>query len=83
MKTLTERMNTQIGQVNGAHVMSKTYLGFAAYDTLCLICAELDIDLSEIEDSDFYSCSLVLEWAVWAANKNAGGDCGKFSVWFD
>lgn len=83
MTTLTERMNTQVGEVSGAHVMKRTNIGFAAYDTLCLICSDMNIDLASVDDSDFDSCAIVLEQLVHAANQNADGDCGSFSVWFD
>lgn len=43
--------------VAGAHVMTNTHLCFSAYDTLCLICAELNVDLADVADSDFDSAS--------------------------
>lgn len=80
MKTLTERMNMKFGAVNGAHVMKNVNLGLAAYDTLCLICSELNIDLSDVADSDFDSASIVLDDFCKAANPETGY---TVSVWFD
>lgn len=59
MKTLSERMNLKIGIVEDAHVIKNINLGIAVYDTLCLICAELNIDLKDISDSDFDSTGII------------------------
>jgi len=80
MKTLTERINVQFGEVENAHVMQRVHMGFAAYDTLCLICAELDVDLTNISDSDFNSTSIVLENFISGANEGTGY---TVSAWFD
>ena len=80
MKTLSEQMNMKFGVVSDAHVMKNVNLGFAAYDTLCLICSELKVDLSEVADSDFDSASMILEDFVKSANKETGY---TVSVWFD
>jgi len=80
MKTLAERMNMAFGEIENAHVMKNVNLGFAAYDTLCLACAELDVDLSEVTDSDFDSTSIVLSDFVDSANESTGY---AVSVWFD
>lgn len=80
MKSLSEKMNMKFGEVGGAHVMKRVNMGFAAYDTLCLICAELDIDLSEVAHSDFDSASMTLDAFVKSANEETGY---TVSVWFD
>ena len=80
MKTLSERMNMKFGAVSGAHVMTRVSKRFAAYDTLCLICAELDTDLSDVSDYDFESASDILEYFVMSANDRTGY---VVSVWFD
>lgn len=80
MKTLSERMNMKFGVVEGAHVMKNVHLGLNAYDTLCLICSELNIALSGVSDSDFDSASIVLDDFCKAANDDTGY---TVSVWFD
>lgn len=80
MKTLSERMSMKFGEVDGAHIMKKVNLGVAAYDTLCLICSELDIDLDSVEDSDFDSASTILNDFCNAANDDTGY---TVSVWFN
>lgn len=80
MNTLTEKMNMKFGEVSGAHVMKNVNMGFAAYDTLCLICAELNVKLDDISDSDFDSASIALKSFVNSANEETGY---TVSVWFD
>lgn len=80
MQTLSERMNMKVGAVAGAHVMTNTHLGFSASDTLCLICAELDVDLADVADSDFDSASIILEGFAKSLDESVGY---TMSVWFD
>lgn len=80
MKTLSERMNMKFGEVECAHVMKNVNFRFNAYDTLCFICSELNIDLDKISDSDFDSASIILEDFCKAANDQTGY---TVSVWFD
>jgi DNA-binding Xre family transcriptional regulator len=80
MNTLSERINMKFGVVSDAHVMRNVNLGFAAYDTLCFICAELDVDLSDVTDSDFDSASIALDDFVKSANDDTGY---TVSVWFN
>lgn len=80
MKTLAERMNMKFGEVEHAHVMKNVNLGLNAYDTLCFICSELNIDLDKISDSDFDSASIILKDFCKAANEQTGY---TVSVWFD
>lgn len=80
MKTLSERMNMKFGEVENAHVMKNVHLGLNAYDTLCLICSELNINLDKISDSDFDSASIILDDFCKAANDQTGY---TVSVWFD
>lgn len=79
-KTLSESMNMKFGVVDNAHVMNRVNLGLAAYDTLCLICAELDVDLKHISDSDFDSAAMILGDFCKSANEDTGY---TVSVWFD
>jgi len=80
MKALSERMNMKFGKVNGAHIINKVNLGLNAYDTLCFICSELDIDLNSVEDDDFGAASMILDDFCNAANDETGY---TVSVWFD
>ncbi len=80
METLSQRMNMKFGTVDNAHAMKNVNLGLNAYDTLCLICSELNIDLSDVSDSDFDSASTILSAFCLAANETTGY---TVSVWFD
>lgn len=80
MKTLTESLNLAFGARPGAYVMTNVNLGVAAYDTLCLICAELDFDVKDVEEEDFNSAVEVLEKFVDSATPETGY---TVSVWFD
>ena len=80
MNTLTEKMNMKFGKVSGAHIMKRVNIGLNAYDTLGLICSELDIDLRQVTDSDFESASIVLGDFCKSANDATGY---TVSVWFD
>ena len=80
MKNFTESMNMQFGVVEHAHVMYHLNLGLNAYDTLCLICAILDINVADINDSDFDSAAIALENFCNSANDDTGY---TVSVWFD
>lgn len=75
-----EKMNMKFGEVSGAHVMKNVNLGLSAYDTLCLICAEQNIDLKDVSDSDFDSASIVLNDFCNSADESTGY---TVSVWFD
>ena len=80
MKTLTERLNMQMKFKDGAWNVPDTRGDINWYDTLCLMCAELDIDLKEIDDDDFASASYVLSDFAKNANEESGFE---MSIWFD
>lgn len=80
MKKLTEKMNMAFGEVEGKFLLKNVNMGFASYDTLCLICAELDIKLDDVSDSDFDSAGIALQDFVNSANDVTGY---TVSVWFD
>lgn len=80
MKELASRMNMKFATVEGAHVMKKVNLGLSSADTLCFICSEMNIDLSEISDQDFDSASIILGEFCNAADETTGY---TVSVWFD
>ena len=84
MSTLTESMNMKEGEVSNAYALTiKTTSDINYYETLCLICAELNTDLSSVSDDDFYSASLVLEQFCKNALSSTYEDNIKISVWFD
>lgn len=80
MKNLSEKMNMKFGVVRDAHVIKDVNLGLAAYDTLCLICSELNVNWLEVADSDFDSALIIFEDFVKSANEETGY---TVSVWFD
>lgn len=79
MNTLSESMKLKFGSVDGAHIIRKVNLGLNAYETLHLICAELDIDITKYEDSDIDSAAIILGNFCKAANDETGY---VVSVWF-
>ena len=82
MKTLSESLNMKFGNVSDAYVMNdvKQLNSYeTSYETLSLICSELNIDLSNISDSDFDSASIILSYFCSNANDETGY---QVSVWF-
>ena len=79
MKTLSERINFEYGNTEDAWVM-KDVKQINAYEILCLICADLNIDLSQITDSDFDSCAIIIDEFCKGSNDRTGY---TVSVWFD
>ena len=79
LPSLSSRLNLQYGVVENAHVLHNVNAGLAAYNTLCLICAELSVDLSKVDDEDFDSCSICLENFCYAADEDTGY---TVSIWF-
>lgn len=80
MKTLTENLNLKFGEVADAHIMKRVNLGLAAYDTLCLICSEQNIDMSLYSDVDCEAAADAIQAFCLAANEDTGH---TVSVWFD
>ena len=86
MNELTQRMNMVYGDSSdrdNAYSFnftrdSRKKIHF--YDTLCLICAEQDVNLDNVMEDDFYSASLVLEGFTSSANEESGYNV---LVWFD
>ena len=70
----------KFGAVEGAHVMKNVNLGLAAYDTLCLICAELDVSVKNVSNADFDKCAQNLQDFCRSSNYETGF---TVSVWFD
>ena len=80
MNTLSERMNMKFGEKSGAHTIKSVKGGMDAYDTLCLICAELGISTMSVSEFDFTSASIALDDFAGSANDESGY---TISVWFD
>lgn len=80
MKNFTESMKMGFGEVTGAHIMKRVNTGIDVYDTLCFICAELNMDLSKVSDHDFDSAGIALKQFCESANESTGF---TVSVWFD
>ena len=80
MSNLSQSINMKFGNVANAHVITDTRRDINFYETLCLICAELDVDLKKVTGADFDSASLILEDFCNAANDETGY---QVSVWFD
>ena len=58
MRTLTQRIiiESRDEYYSDTHHVKNVQLGCAVYDTLCLACAELDIDLDAVSSEDFDEC---------------------------
>ena len=82
MKNFTQSMNMTFSSNNndGTHTFKNVYLGFNAFDSLCLACAELDINLDDVNDSDFDSAAIALD--NFAKNSNDHGQ-SNITIWFD
>ena len=61
MKTLTERLNFSDKAENGNAVKIDRRRDVNYYETLCLYCANNDINLDAITDADFDSAGIALE----------------------
>ena len=53
MKTLTERLNMSINFVSDAYKIKSGVNSINAFDTLCLICSELNEGITFVSDADF------------------------------
>lgn len=80
MKNLSERMNLASGEVENAHVIKNVNLGLAAFDTLCLACSELNIDLKDVSEVDFEAASDTLSAFC---NELVKQENTTVSIWFD
>jgi len=83
MKTLTKQLNVKLNTVHTAfmfrvHKTSK----LNSYEQLCLICAELDIDLTPYPHEDFTDCVNKLDKEITELLDNTTEDSITVSVWF-
>ena len=87
MKTLSESLNFATETNENSHDIKVTQTAsIDAYDTLCLICAELEIDTGKYTNEDFDSAAIILENAyVAAANSlhKSHAHSVNMSVWID
>jgi len=58
---LSKRLNFSDKQENDTAIKIKKWHGVNHYETLCLYCADNDINIEEISDDDFYSCSVIMQ----------------------
>ncbi len=79
MKTLMQRMKLTRNAEQNAHVMHNVGLGCAVYDTLCLACAELNIDVADYTDTDFDKCVDTIADFIATATEATGY---TVSIWF-
>jgi len=61
MKTLVQRMNFSTHRNPGEAIEIKKWHDVNHYETLCLYCANNDIDLKNIEDDDFFAASEIMQ----------------------
>lgn len=61
MSTLSERLSFSNTQDNPTAIEIKKWHSVNHYETLCKYCADNDIDLSVVEDSDFDSAVIIME----------------------
>jgi hypothetical protein len=86
MSELTPRMNMVYGDSSdrdnaySLNITRDSRKKIHFYDTLCLICAEQDVNLDNVTEDDFYSASLALEDFINSANEESGYNV---LVWFD
>ena len=81
MKTLADKMNIKFGTSNQELAIEiDARRNINTYDTFCLYCADNNIDLKEIDDSDFDSCIDLIDNFINQANDDTGY---KISFWLD
>jgi hypothetical protein len=80
MENMAKSINFEHGKKNNAHIITNVNLGLNSYETLCLICAELNINFDNISDNDFSNTSELLKMFCNSCNDATGY---TVSVWFD
>jgi len=60
MKKFSERLNFSTAKDNDSAIEIKKWHDVNHYETLCLYCAENDIDISQVSDEDFMAASEVM-----------------------
>jgi len=81
MKTLSERLSISNKKIEEAYVIDDVRKDINFYDTFCLICAELNLDIDKIDDNDFTSCAMIFEQQLKAFRESDAGY--TVSVMFD
>jgi len=83
MKTLTERLNVKLNTVHTAFIFRvHRTSNLNPYEQLCLICAELDINLTLYPHDDFNSCVNKLDKEITELLDNTSESSIEVSVWF-
>ena len=62
------------GKKINSHLMENVRMGCAVYDTLCLACAELNVDLDDVSERDFDACVDTLADYIALADESTGFD---------
>ena len=67
------------GKKINSHFMGNVHMGVSVYDTLCLSCAELNIDLDDVSDRDFDACvDTLADYIALAADSTGFDICISF-----
>ena len=61
METLSEKLNFSSTQDNDSAIKVSKWSNVNHYETLCMYCANNDIDLDSVSDEDFEACSNIME----------------------
>lgn len=78
-KPLSDRMHLDNKKIDNAYTFNVTSK-LNAYDTFCLICAEFNIKVRDVVDSEFESCSMIFEDYCKSVSNT---DSTVVSVWFE
>ena len=62
------------GKKINSRLMKNVRYGCAVYDSLCLVCADLDVDLDEVTENDFDACVDALADYIALADDSTGSD---------
>jgi len=60
MKTLSEKLNFSSTKDNDSAIEISKWSNVNHYDTLCMYCADNNIDLDSFNDEDFEGCSDIM-----------------------
>ena len=61
METLSEKLNFSNTQDNDSAIEINKFSSVNFFDTLCLYCADNDIDIYDVDDNDFAGCADIME----------------------
>lgn len=70
MTNLSQKINISTSKLENSHKF-KNVGSINYYDTFCLICSELDVDLKNVSEKEFDAAVEVFEELCKAARKNS------------